>query len=48
MDLMIDLETYALGPKPAIVQIGAVLFSPYIDMEDATDERAHLVLYRRD
>jgi hypothetical protein len=31
MDLMIDLETYSLGPKPAIVQIGAVLFDPAND-----------------
>lgn len=37
MDIMIDLETMGLGPSPAIVQIGAVLFESKVAFGDGGD-----------
>lgn len=47
MDIMIDLETMGLGPSPAIVQIGAVLFQPMMAFGDGSDIAIYPTTFKR-
>lgn len=47
MDMMIDLETMGLGPAPAIIQIGAVLFQPTMAFGDGGDIAVYPQSFKR-